>query len=171
MRGQLLRLDLQLLRPVGDDIQRHGHSRAGVQIDLSVKAAGEQRRVDQSLIRRGFKEGGRPVRCTALQGCTQLPTIGQGNAGADGDAAGEITGWIKGHRPPLQIEHFRRHDDLPRVALHGREELEVQLEALGCDRRGHIEGEYLNGIAHPLDALTGSIDHQPASCPRGPLGE
>ncbi len=154
----LRRLGHQLGGLIGHDVQADRRLARGVEVDHAEEAAGHQRRVDEGV------QGDRLVdaaRASRLQrrGCRE--PLGQGDARRQGDIPREVTGGVEHDRIPVEIEHRRRHVDMPLFRRHRRQVLESDLERGRSGGRIDVEGGDLHRVAAPGDALAVGGDYQP----------
>ncbi len=83
-----------------------------------------------------------------------LPAGRQLHAGDRRNAADIVAGRIEGGEGPLQVQHFRRHDDAADVFGHRRQVLEVDADFGNALRHLDVESIDLDRVARPGQGLT-----------------
>ncbi len=148
MLGDLLGLGVQLIRIVGDDVERHGIA----QIDRLEMRAREDRRILQCFVINRLIRNAVAGLLAAQRG-RRLPSGGVGDGRLDRDLPGEITGGIERYRFPLDVQHLGRHHDAALIAGRGRQELELRDDRLRALGHVDMESEDIERIAPPADRL------------------
>ena len=147
VKGDLLGLCRDLLRLVGNDVQRD----LLAQVIGLVIFARKDRRIDQRFVISLGPCHAAAGHGHAIKRSGDGPAGREGNAGLHADLAHVMPGGIEAHLLPLQVEHFLRHGDAALAGLQRAGVDELGGNRLRAGGNVDVEGKDLDRIALPFE--------------------